>query len=211
MKAWTWPSITEMAVDWINARLRRVPIGAVYALGMLPAPILLYMGAMGALGVEPITALERELGALALKLLVAGLAITPLRRFTGLNLLRFRRACGLLVFYYVVWHLAVWLILDLGDPALIWADIVKRPYITVGFAGFLLLLPLALTSNDLSVRRLGPAWRRLHRLTYAAALLAGLHFVMLAKGFQIEPLIYAAMILALLALRLPRNRNRRVA
>ena len=133
-----------------------------------------------------------------------GLCITPLRRFAGVNLLRFRRAVGLIAFFYVLLHLLVWLVLDVQIPAQIWADIVKRPYITVGMAGFALLIPLALTSNNLSVRRLGGLrWRQLHRLTYAAVLLGALHFVMLAKGFQIEPLAYLIAVLGLLALRLP--------
>ncbi len=193
-----------MSVGRLNDWLRRVPLWAVYSVGLLPAPMLVYLGATGGLGVEPIKALEHELGELALKLLVLGLAISPLRRLTGLNLIRFRRAVGLLAFYYVCCHLLVWLVLDVQMPAEIWADIVKRPYVTIGMAGFVLLVPLALTSNDRALCRMGPvAWRRLHRLVYAAALLGGLHFVMQAKTLQIEPLAYLAVIAALLALRLP--------
>ena len=109
----------------------------------------------------------------------------------------------MLTFTYVSLHLLVWLVLDVQVPGQIWADIVKRPYITVGMAGFVLLLPLAVTSNNLSVRRLGPRWRSLQRLVYPAAILGGVHYVMLAKGFQIEPLIYLALILGLLLLRVP--------
>lgn len=197
-----------MSAGRLNDWLRRVPLWAVYSVGMLPAPLLVYLGATGGLGVEPIKALEHELGALALKLLVLGLAITPLRRLTGLNLIRFRRAVGLLAFYYVCCHLLVWLVLDVQMPAEIWADIVKRPYVTIGMAGFVLLVPLALTSNDRALRRMGPAaWRRLHRLAYAAALLGGLHFVMQAKTLQIEPLAHLAVIAGLLALRLPGRRR----
>ena len=133
---------------------------------------------------------------------IAGLAITPLRRHLGINLLRFRRAVGLLAFTYVGLHLAVWLVLDVQDAARIWADIVKRPYVTVGVTAFLLMIPLAVTSNDLSVRRLGSRWRRLHRLVYPAAVLGAVHFIWLSKGLQIEPLLYLAAILLLLALRL---------
>lgn len=187
----------------INSALRHVPIWLVYLLGVLPVPALLYAGATGGLGVEPIEALEQRLGELALQFLIAGLAVTPLRRFTGLNLMRFRRAIGVLTFYYVCCHLLVWLLLDVQIPAQIWADILKRPYITIGMAAFVLLLPLALTSNNLAVRRLGPLrWRRLHRLVYPAAVLGGVHFVMLSKGFQIEPRLYLAAIVVLLALRL---------
>lgn len=197
-----------MSAARLNDWLRRIPIWLIYAIGALPAPILLYMAATGGLGVEPIKALEHELGQLALKLLVIGLCITPARRFLGLNLIRFRRAVGLLTFYYVICHLLVWLVLDVQIISAIWADILKRPYITVGMAAFVLMSPLALTSNDWSVRRMGRAWRTLHKAVYGVALLGALHFVMLSKGFQIEPLIYLAVILFLLALRVAPARRR---
>jgi sulfoxide reductase heme-binding subunit YedZ len=193
----------------INGALRRVPTWPVYVVGALPPVWFLWLGLTGGLGVEPIKELEHRLGLLALQMLIATLAITPLRRFTGVNLIRFRRALGLLTFYYVVCHLLVWLVLDVQILGQIWKDIVKRPYITIGMASFLLLIPLAATSNNRAIRRLGPQrWRRLHQLSYLAAILGGLHFVMLSKGFQIEPLAYLGAILALLALRieLPRRR-----
>ncbi|WP_170775523.1 protein-methionine-sulfoxide reductase heme-binding subunit MsrQ [Ruegeria lacuscaerulensis] len=187
----------------VNQILRRAPVWAVYLLGLIPAPWMFYQGLTGGLGIDPIEALEHRYGELALQLLIVVLAVSPLRRFSGLNLTKFRRALGVLTFVYVSLHLLVWLVLDVQLPSQIWADILKRPYITVGMAGFLLLLPLAVTSNNLSVRRLGPRWRVLQRLVYPAAILGGLHYVMLAKGFQIEPLIYLSVILGLLALRLP--------
>ncbi len=190
-----------MSVARINDALRRVPVWAIYGVGLLPPPLLFWLGATGGLGVEPIKALEHELGELALKLLIVGLAITPLRRLAGINLLRFRRAVGLLCFYHALCHLLVWLVLDVQIVSEIWADIVKRPYITIGMAAFVLMIPLALTSNNWSVRRLGRLWRGLHRIVYIVAVLAGLHFVMVSKGFQIEPLLYLATILVLLALR----------
>lgn len=203
MTAWIWQSSTETMLNWINRRLRLVPVWAVYAVGTIYAPILLYKGATGGLGVEPIKALEHELGETALNLLVFGLTITPLRRYVGLNLMRFRRAVGVLTFSYVCLHLLVWLVLDVQSPALIWADIVKRPYVTVGMAGFLLLLPLALTSNDWALRRMGASsWRRLHRLVYPAAVLGAVHYVILVKGFPYEPLVYMTVIAALFTLRL---------
>lgn len=192
-----------MLAERVNSAVRRVPVWLIYVAGLLPAPWFLYLGLTGGLGVEPIKALEHELGLVALQLLIAGLCITPLRRFAGLNLLRFRRAVGVLAFTYVALHLLVWLVLDVQVLSRIWADIVKRPYITIGMIGFLMLLPLALTSNNWSVRRLGPKWRQLHKLTYIAVLLGAVHFVMLRKGFQIEPLLYLAAILFLLALRVP--------
>lgn len=188
-------------MDRFNAFARRLPTWVVYLLGVLPAPWLVYLGATGGLGVEPIKALEHELGALALQLLIFGLCITPLRRFAGLNLIKFRRAIGLLAFFYVFVHLLVWMVLDVQVLSHIWADIVKRPYITVGMLGFVLLIPLAVTSNNWSVRRLGPGWRKLHKLTYGAALLGGVHYLMLVKGWQLEPIIYLVIIGAILSLR----------
>lgn len=192
----------------VNRMIRRVPTWVVYLAGLLPAPILLYMALTGGLGREPIKALEHELGLLALQLLIVGLCVTPLRRFSGLNLIKFRRALGLLSFIYVTLHLLVWLVLDVQILAQIWADIIKRPYITIGMAAFVLMIPLAVTSNNASIRRLGIAWRRLHRITYAVVVLGAVHFLMLRKGFQIDPLIYLAVILILLALRLIPKRQR---
>ena len=193
-------------IDRLNTIARRVPTWVVYIVGLLPIPWLLFQAQTGGLGAEPIKALEKELGLLALQLLVAGLAITPARRYLRLNLIKFRRALGLLAFIYVSLHLLVWLVLDVGILSQIWADILKRPYITIGMAGFACLVPLAATSNNFSIRKLGGTWRKLHRLTYLAAILAGVHFIWLVKGFQIEPLLYMAAILALLVLRLPKRR-----
>jgi sulfoxide reductase heme-binding subunit YedZ len=198
-------------IDRLNATLRRVPEWAVYSAGVVPSIWLFWLALTGGLGVEPIEALEHRLGEIALQLLIAGLAVTPLRRHLGLNLLKFRRAIGLLAFYYVALHLLVWLVLDVQIPAQIWADIVKRPYITVGMVAFVLLVPLTLTSNGWSVRRMGRAWHGLHRLVYGAALLGGLHFLLLVKGFQIEPLLYLGAIVLLLALRIRPARARQTA
>lgn len=184
---------------------------AVYLALAVPPPWLLYLGLTGGLGVEPIKALEHELGELGLKLLVFGLAITPLRRYVGLNLIKFRRAIGVMTFVYIALHLLVWLVLDVQILSQIWADILKRPYITIGMGAFVLMIPLAITSNNWSVRRLGPKWRLLHKLVYGIAILGALHFVLLVKGFQVEPLAYMAVILGLLALRLPKKRKRVVA
>lgn len=188
-----------------------MPVWAVYALCLLPVPILLYMGTVGALGREPVKALEHELGELALQLLIAGLCVSPLRRFAGVNLLKFRRALGVLSFTYVALHLLVWAVLDVQALDRVWADIVKRPYITIGMAAFALMLPLIFTSNNRAVRWLGPLWAKLHLLTYPVALLSGLHFVWVRKGFQIEPLIYTGVILFLIGLRLVPRRGRTIA
>ncbi len=187
----------------INGALRKLPVWPIYVAGALPPVWYFYLGLTGGLGVEPIKEFEHRLGILGLQMLIAVLAVTPLRNLTNISLIRFRRAMGLLTFYYIAAHLAVWLFLDVQIAAQIWADIVKRPYITIGMAGFVLMLPLAITSNNLSVRKLGPRWRKLHKLVYPVALLGAVHFVMLRKGWQVEPLLYLAGIALLLALRLP--------
>jgi sulfoxide reductase heme-binding subunit YedZ len=190
-------------MDWINQLLRKVPTWLVYLVGLIPVPLFLYLAQTGGLGREPIKALEHELGELGLKLIIVGLAITPLCKAVGLKLIKFRRAIGVLAFTYVALHLLVWLVLDVGILSQIWADILKRPYITIGMVGFVVMIPLAVTSNNWSVKRLGVKWRRLHQLTYVAAALGGVHFIMIVKGIQLEPIIYMVIILALLAYRLP--------
>lgn len=190
-------------VDRLNGWARKVPTWAVYIVYLIPVPVLLYQGQTGALGREPINALERELGEIALQLLVIGLCVSPLRRFAGLNLLKFRRTFGVLAFTYVSLHFLVYAVLDIQSLERIWADIVKRPYVTVGFIAFVLMLPLAITSNNRSVRALGATWRKLHLLTYPIAILGAVHFIWLSKGFQLEPVIYLTIILGLLSLRAP--------
>ncbi len=199
-------------IQVLNGRVRRMPAGMLYFLAPIPALWWLYLGMTGGLGVEPIKALEHRLGEFALQLLIAGLCISPLRDHFNLNLVKFRRAISLIAFFYVVLHLAVWVFLDVQIWSQIWADILKRPYITIGMLAFALLIPLAVTSNDLSVRRMGPLrWRKMHKLAYPAILLGGVHYLMVAKGWQVEPMLYFAIIAGLLALRLIPRRGRAAA
>ncbi len=187
--------------------LPQVPKLAVYVVGFVPAVWTFYAGVMDQLGADPMRTLEQTLGLWALRFLVATLAITPLRQLFGINLLRYRRAVGLLAFYYAALHLLTYLVLDQGlDVAAIWADIVKRPYITIGMATFVVLVPLAVTSNNASIRRLGgQAWARLHRLVYPAAIGAVLHFILVVKAWPPEPLVYGAIVAVLLGYRLVRS------
>jgi sulfoxide reductase heme-binding subunit YedZ len=193
----------------VNNAVRRIPGWVAYILGAAYAGWLFYLGLTGGLGVEPIEALEHAYGDIALKLILAGLMVTPLRQWTGINLISWRRAIGVTAFFFVLAHFLVWAVLDVQRLGAIWADIVKRPYVTIGMAGFLCLIPLAITSNNWMVRKLGPLkWRRLHKMAYPAAVLGALHYVWLAKGFQIEPLVYLAITLGLLALRFRRPQGR---
>ena len=199
----------------LNSALRRIPAWTIYIVFAIYAvwQFWLALNQQGRYLAEPINELEREYGETALKLIVAGLIVTPLRSFAGINLLKFRRAIGVTAFFLVLAHFLVWAVLDVQSLARVWEEIVKRPYVTVGMAGFVLLIPLALTSNNVSVRKLGAAtWRKLHKLTYPAAVLGAVHYLWLVKGFQIEPIIYLLVILALIATRYwPIARQRRSA
>jgi sulfoxide reductase heme-binding subunit YedZ len=199
------PGARALVPPWRRFLLGSDPVRrAIYIVGMMPAVWTFYLGIIDQLGADPQKTLERTLGLWALRFLILGLAITPLRRFGGPNLVRYRRAIGLLAFYYAALHLTVYMLLDQGlDLAAIWADIVKRPYITVGMGAFVVLVPLAVTSNAAMIRRLGgAAWQRLHRLVYVAAAAAAVHFVMVVKSWPPEPLIYAGLVAALLLFRL---------
>jgi len=187
----------------VNGALRRVPVPVVYALGAIPALWLVAQGVLRGFGPDPVKVIEHALGLHALQFLIAGLCVTPLMRYTGVSLIRFRRALGLSGFFYVLAHLGVWLALDLQFRwAEIGKDILKRPYITIGMAGFAMLLPLALTSNDSALRRMGAqAWRRLHLLTYPAVLAGAIHYVLLVKSWPIEPILYGLAVAGLVAMR----------
>ena len=168
-------------------------------------------GNIDALGADPIVAIEHETGTGALRLLLITLAVTPLRQLTGWTvLLRFRRMLGLYVFAYASIHFAAWLTLDLvGDVSKIAIEIARRPFITVGFLAWLLLVPLAVTSTKGWMRRLGRNWGRLHRLIYAIAALAVLHFWWIVKSDWREPALYAGILAALLGWRIWKALDRR--
>lgn len=190
-------------MDRLNKALRRVPVWWVYLLGVIPA-VLVTLEASAA--IDPVKAIEWGTGLWAVRLLIATLFVTPLR-WAGLNLLRFRRQLGLVAFAYVVLHFASWLTIDMG---LRWSqilpDLVKRWYIVVGMAALLMLTPLALTSNNTAIRKLGAQrWNRLHRLAYPATVLAVVHFMMVGKVYTAEVLTYAAILAALLVARVWRG------
>ncbi len=177
---------------------------AVFLSGLLPLLYLIlrtFNVAGPGLGANPIEALLHELGRWGLKFLFLTLAVTPVRRWTGWYwLLRFRRMLGLFAFFYIVMHFMTYAVLDQGlDKAAILEDIVKRPYITLGMTGFVLLIPLAITSTRGMMRSLGRRWKKLHRLVYVIAILGVWHFYWQVKLDTFEPVVYA-LILALLLL-----------
>lgn len=182
---------------------------AAHVLALLPMLLLVADVVLARLGTDPVAVLTHRSGDWALRFLLACLAMTPLRRLTGSGIwIAWRRMLGLHAFAWACLHLGVYLVLDLqGWWSQIFADIARRPFITVGFSAWLLLLPLALTSTRAAMRRLGRHWARLHRLVYLAALLAVLHYLWLVKADLREPLQYAAILAALLLLRLRLRRR----
>ena len=183
--------------------INALPRWPLYMLGLTPGVWSFYLALNDKLGADPVKTLEHMLGLWALRFLIASLCVTPIRRFGGPNLIRFRRALGLLAFFYACAHLGAYLYFDQGlDPRAILADIVKRPYITVGMFAFAILAPLAATSNAAMIKRMGAAaWQRLHRCVYVAAIAAAAHFLMSVKSWPAEPIVYAAIVAALLLIR----------
>lgn len=183
---------------------RRLLRAAAVALGLAP---LVWLGASAAtdgLGANPIEAITHFTGKWALRFLLLCLCVTPLRRLTGWRPLTLeRRTLGLFAFFYALLHLSTYVVLDRElDLATVTEDVLERPYITVGFSSFLILLALALTSTRAAARRLGRRWKRLHRSVYIAAIGAVVHFLWLVKSDLREPLLYAGAVAALLGVRL---------
>jgi len=178
---------------------------AVFLGGLYPLARIVLLGFTGGLGANPIEFITRSTGLWTLVFLCITLAVTPVRRLTGLNaLLRFRRMLGLFAFFYIVLHFTTYVWFDKWfDVFAMLKDIVKRPFILVGFSAFVLLIPLAVTSPKAMVRKLGRRWQTLHRLIYPIAVLAILHFWWMKAGKHdlILPKIYGAIVVVLLAWR----------
>ncbi len=173
-----------------------------YAVGFIPAAWQFYLGATGDLGADPVKTFELFLGLLTIRFLLLTLAVTPLRDLAGWNLIRYRRALGLLTFYYALMHFLVYMILD---QALVLSavvdDVLKRPFIMFGMAGLVMLLALAVTSNQLSIRRMGKKWIWLHRLIYIIAACGALHFALSTKVLSVEQYIYITLLIAMILYR----------
>jgi sulfoxide reductase heme-binding subunit YedZ len=176
-----------------------------WSLGLWPAAELAWRIAHAQLGANPVEFIEHHTGLWALRLLLLSLAMTPLRRIGGrIEFVQVRRLFGLWAYAWACVHFATYLVFDLqGSPAQLAEDIVKRAYITVGFAAWLMLLPLAITSTKGWQRRLKRNWKHLHRLIYPAAVCGGVHFLWLVKSDIREPAMYLGIATVLLLLRLP--------
>ncbi len=191
----------------VDKRYRYVYKPVVFAASLTPA-VLLALGAFGifglSLGADPVNRMLHACGKTALNLLLITLLVTPVRRLTGFtHVLRLRRMLGLFAFFYVCLHFFVYLVFDqVLDLHAVLQDVVKRPYITIGFTGLLLLIPLAITSTQKMMRRLGRRWQRLHQLIYVVAILGVWHYYWQVKRDVREPLLYIFMLSLLLGYRI---------
>jgi len=178
----------------------------VFLVALIPLALLVWGAFNDGLGANPINEIIRDTGRWGLRFLLITLCVTPLRRLTGWNpIMKFRRMLGLYAFFYSALHLIAYIIFEAElDLAYVFGDVIRRMYITVGWIGLLPLIPLAFTSTNAMVRRLGGRrWRQLHRMVYVAALASVGHFVLLVKADLLQPLNYLAILLLLLLLRLP--------
>lgn len=182
---------------------------AIWLLCLIPLGRLILLGLTNGLGANPIEFITRSTGTWTLVGLLLTLSVTPLRKITELAWLgRFRRLLGLFAFFYACLHFTTYIWLDqFFDPASIVKDIVKRPFITIGFAAFVLLIPLAATSNQRMMKKLARNWQRLHRLVYLIACFGVVHYWWLVKKDITQPLIYACILLLLLSARLPKLKS----
>ncbi|NTJ42628.1 protein-methionine-sulfoxide reductase heme-binding subunit MsrQ [Agrobacterium larrymoorei] len=186
-------------------RYQPAAIWALYVIGLAPGVWYFYLAATGGLGFNPVKDFEHLLGIWALRFLCLGLVITPMRDLFNINLIAYRRALGLIAFYYVLAHFAVYLVLDRGlVMSSILSDILKRPYIMLGMAGLVMLVPLAVTSNRWSIRKLGSRWNTLHKLAYPVLIVGVLHFVLARKSLTLEPAFYISVMIILLGYRILR-------
>ena len=186
-------------------RLRRLPNGIVWLLGAFPLALLVWDIFTGGLGIDPVRDIEHRLGRTALYFVIGSLCFTPALRLFRINLVKFRRPVGLVAFSYAALHFATWIVLDMG---FLWsqivADIVKRPYLILGMIALTILTVMAVTSGNRVLRKLGPVrWRRIHRMIYAAAPIAVLHWLISHKIWPVWGITMGTAVLLLLALRVP--------
>ena len=183
--------------------MRRAARIVLFLTALVPVVLLVRGALTGNLGVNPAETIQLQTGRWALKFLFISLAVTPIRRLSGWNVvIQFRRMLGLFAFFYATLHFASYFAFDLNfafDTMV--TDVLKRPFIALGFSAFLLLIPLAVTSTRGWIRRLGNKWRQLHRLVYVAAILATIHFAWKVKVFTGDPVRYSVVLVALLGFR----------
>jgi len=184
---------------------------AVWVGGLAPLVWLVFRGRTDDLGANPIEEITHRTGDWSLRILLAALAVTPIRRLTGWSdIIQVRRVVGLFAFFWVCLHFLTYIVLDqFFGWSYIVEDVLDRPYITAGFIGFVLLIPLAVTSTKGWIRRLGRRWAKLHKLAYVVGMLGVIHYLWITRADDRAPLVYGAILVVLLAARLPWHRLRR--
>ena len=189
-----------------SRRLSQSSKGLVLLLGLMPFCLLVWDSVTGGLSVNPVEDITHRTGDWALRFILVALAVTPVRWISGWNpIIRYRRMVGLLAFFYASLHFSTYIVFDhFFDVSSIFEDVAERKYVTAGFVGFVLMLPLAITSTQGWIRRLGKRWSLLHRLIYVVAIAGVVHFLWLVKLENSEPLVYAAVLAVLLGSRLIR-------
>ena len=186
----------------ISLLLKKIKPSYLYIILLLPLLALIIELMSGGLGVDPMRKIERELGDTGLNLLIFTLALTPITKLTSFNLIRYKRVFGLMSFFYITLHFLTWLLLDMQ---LRWDEIIisltKKPFIVLGMVSLVLLVPLAITSNNYSIRKLSNYWKRVHFLVYPAVIIGGLHYLLMAKTIQFDAVKTLIIILLLITLK----------
>ena len=191
-----------------RAIFKHLPVSLLYLILLIPIPLYFYWGIVNQLGPDPLRFLEHKYGELGLVFLLITLSISPLLRFAKFNLMKFRRCVGLVAFYYVISHICVYFFLDIGlSMDLLLSDLQKRYYIIAGFLAFITLIPLALTSNNFSLRKLNiRTWNKIHSFVYVAIILSIFHFILMSKTWTGELYFYTLVTVIILVLKLKRTK-----
>ena len=188
----------------LNNLFRSLPVPLVYFILLTPIPLYFYLGVIDRLGPDPLKYLEHKYGELGLIFLLITLSISAILRHLNINLMKFRRCVGLIAFFYIVSHVCVYIFLDIGlSLDILISDLKKRYYIIAGFLAFITLIPLAVTSNNLAVRRLTiKKWKKIHSLVYIAIILSIFHFILMSKTWTAELYFYTTATIIILILKI---------
>ena len=192
----------------LRAIIRHFPVWLLYFILLIPIPLYFYWGIVNQLGPDPLRFLEHKYGELGLVFLLITLSISPLLRYAKINLMKFRRCVGLVAFYYIVSHIFVYFFLDIGlSMDLLLSDLQKRYFIIAGFFAFITLIPMAFTSNNFALRKLGTrTWNKIHSFVYIAIILSIFHFILMSKTWTGELYFYTAITIIILILKIKRTK-----
>ena len=192
-----------------NTLFRSLPVHLVYFFLLIPIPFYFFLGVANQLGPDPLRTLEHKYGELGLIFLLVTLSISPILRYLKINLVKFRRCIGLVSFYYIVSHVCIYVFLDIGlSLEMLMSDLKKRYYIIAGFFAFITLIPLALTSNKYTIRRLKVrTWKKIHNFIYIAIILSIFHFILMSKTWTGELYFYTTVTVIILILKIKETKT----